>query len=130
MLEYGMGVFFKAAVHTWECEDGTSSHIELSPERTEALRKFSRREADFPDDAVLTVCVSSKVQQMLCILMPIGMKPESGEEERFYFYVNGVYYCLMMGTAIYPTMRALSFHQSAAKPVFVGDEWATKHLPW
>ncbi|MGB8476678.1 MAG: hypothetical protein WCE61_21560 [Candidatus Acidiferrum sp.] len=128
VLEYGMGVFFKAAVHTWKFEDGTSSHIDLSSERTEALRKFTHREAGFPDDMVLTVCISSNAKQMLSVLMPIGMGPESGEDERYYFYVNGVYYCLMIGSAIYPTMRSLSFHQSAAKPVFVGDEWADQAL--
>jgi hypothetical protein len=77
---------------------------------------------------VLTICLSSKAKQMLGVLMPIGMEPKSGEEERFYFYVNSVFYCLIMGPAIYPTMRALSFHQSAAKPVFVGDEWADQAL--
>jgi hypothetical protein len=48
MLEYGAGVFFKSAVHRWKFEDGTSSHIDLGPERTEALRKFVHREISVP----------------------------------------------------------------------------------
>ncbi len=101
MLEYGTGVFFKSAGHTWTFEGGTSSHIDLSPERTEALRKFVHREAPFPADMVLTVCLSSKGKQFLGVIPPVGMVIGGTEDEKYYFYVSGVYYCLLIGSHRY-----------------------------
>ena len=85
MLEYGAGVFFKSAVHRWKFEDGTFSHIDLGPERTEALRKSVHRQSPFPVDMVLTVCLSSKGKQFLGVIPPIGMVIGGT-----YFYVSGV----------------------------------------
>lgn len=129
ILEYGMGVFFKAAVHTWKFEDGTSSHIDLNPPRTEALRKFVHREAPLPNDMVLTVCLSSKAKQFWGVIPPLGMQPQGTEEERYYFYVSGVYYCLLVGSALDQSMKALAFNKSRAmRPILVGDEWADQAL--
>jgi hypothetical protein len=128
MLEYGIGVFFKSAVHTWQFEDGTSSHIDLDPERTEALRKFVHREAPFPVDMVLTVSLSSKGKQFLGVIPPVGMVIGGTEDEKYYFYVSGVYYCLMIGGGINANMKALGFNQPVAKPVFVGDDWGDQAL--
>ncbi len=128
ILEYGSGVFFKSAVHTWRFEDGTSTHIDLGPARTEALRKFVHREAPFPADMVLTVCLSSKRRQFLGVIPPVCMEIGGAEEEKYYFYVSGVYYCLLIGAGIDTNMKALGFNQPAAKPIFVGDEWADQAL--
>jgi hypothetical protein len=128
MLEYGIGVFFKSAAHTWRFEDGTSSHIDLGPERTEALRKFVHREAPFPGDMVLTVCLSSKRKQFLGVIPPLQMEIGGTEDERYYFHVSGVYYCLMIGTGIDANMKKLAFNQPVARPVFVGEEWAAQAL--
>lgn len=128
MLEYGTGVFFKSAVHTWKFEDGTSTHIDLGPAQTEALRKFVHREAPFPSDMVLTVCLSSKGKQFLGVIPPIGMEIGGKEDEKYYFYVSGVYYCLMIGAGIDTSMKAMGFNQPLVKPVLVGDEWADQAL--
>lgn len=129
ILEYGAGVFFKAAVHTWRFEDGTSSHIDLGPERTEALRKFVHREATFPGDMVLTVCLSSKARQFWGVIPPLDMQPNGSEDERYYFYVSGVYYCLLVGASIDQKMRALAFNNSdVVRPILVGEEWAAQAL--
>jgi hypothetical protein len=128
MLEYGTGVFFKSAAHTWEFEDGTSTHIDLGPERTEALRKFVHREAPFPVDMVLTVCLSSKRKQFFGVIPPIQMGVQGTEDERYYFHVSGVQYLLLIGVGIDPGMKTVAFNQTVLKPVFVGDEWAAQAL--
>jgi hypothetical protein len=125
ILEYGVGVFFKSAVHTWRFEDGTSSHIDLGPERTEALRKFVHRDARFPDDMALTVCLSSKAKQFLGVIPPLEMQPQGTEERRYYFHVSGVYYCLLVGRSIDPKMRMIAFNNAGSiRPILIGDEWA------
>jgi hypothetical protein len=101
MLEYGAGVLFKSAVHRWKFEDGTSSPIDLGPERT---------------------------AQFLGVIPPIGMVIGGTEDEKYYFYVSGVYYCLMVGAGIDTSMKALGFNQPLVKPVLVGDEWAEQAL--
>ena len=53
---------------------------------------------------------------------------EGTEDEKYYFYVSGVYYCLLVGTGIDTNMKALGFNQPVAKPVFVGAEWADQAL--
>ncbi len=124
ILEYGMGVFLKAAVHTWRFEDGTTSHIDLGPERTEVLRKFIHREGSFPHDMVLTVCLSSRAKQFWGVIPPLRMQPQGTEEERYYFHVSGVYYCLLVGSSIDPKMKMLAFNNSRpVRPVLVGEEW-------
>lgn len=128
MLEYGTGVFFKSAAHTWKFEDGTSTHIDLGPDRTEALRKFAHREGPFPADMVLTVCLSTKSKQFLGVIPPLQMQVNGTEEERYYFHVPGVYYCLLIGTGIDTGMKTVAFNQPVVKPVFVGDEWADQAL--
>ena len=128
MLEYGAGVFFKSAAHTWNFEDGTSTHIDLGPERTESLRKFVHRKAPFPVDMVLTVCLSSKRKQFLGVIPPIQMGVQGKEDERYFFHVSGVQYLLLIGAGIDPGIKTIAFNQPVAKPVFVGDEWATQAL--
>jgi hypothetical protein len=123
MLEYGTGVFFKSAVHTWNFDDGTSSHIDISQQQIEALRKFVHRETTFPQDMVLTVCLSSKAKQFLGFIPPIEM-----EDKKYYFYVSGVYYCLTTGAGIDSNLKAIAFNQSVAKPIFVGEEWGFQAL--
>jgi hypothetical protein len=48
--------------------------------------------------------------------------------QKHYFYVSGVYYFLLIGVGTDSTMKAIGFNQPAAKPIFVGDEWADQAL--
>jgi len=126
MLEYGTGVFFKSAVHTWEFEDGTSTHIDLGPERTEALRKFVHREGPFPVDMVLTVCLSSKRKQFFGVIPPLQMEAQGTEAERYYFHVSGVYYLLMIGPGIDPDMKSLRLTSHSRSPFSSGTSGQLK----
>jgi hypothetical protein len=129
ILEYGAGVFFKSAAHTWKFEDGTTSHIELDSPLTEALRKFVHREGPFPRGMILTVCVSTKTKQFLGVIPPIGMEPTNAEELRYYFHVPGIYYCLIVGNTIDEKMNMLAFNRvGGTRPVLVSDDWAQQAL--
>lgn len=78
---------------------------------------------------MLTVCLSSKLKQFWGVIPPLRMQPNGTEDERYYFYVSGVCYCLLVGNSIDQKMKALAFNNSGAmRPVLVGNEWAEQAL--
>lgn len=117
LTHFAMGIFFKAAVHSWRGRK-TEPMINLGPYR-EAVRAFLRSEKDFPAHMALTIGV-----------MPVPVKlatleyPVRGNENRwhyFSFYVPGIRFVLAVGKSLSAGLRHACFVRHPAHPIIVKD---------
>jgi hypothetical protein len=117
LIHFAMGVFWKAAVHSW------------SPSRAEPLinlgsyadriRKFLRYEAGFSEHLALMVGVLPTPAQLISFYNPYqGSKKEW---HNFLFYVSGIEFCLAVGKTVHANARKMCFSHNPAHPIAVAD---------
>jgi hypothetical protein len=117
LIHFAMGVFWKAAVHSWS-GSRTEPMIDLGP-YAEPIRKFLRGEADFPEHTALTIGVLPPPAQLISFHNPYqGSKKEW---HNFLFYVSGIEFCLAVGKAVDATVRETCFACNPAHPIIVVD---------
>jgi len=121
LLHFGAGTFYKAAAHTWHI-GGAISTITLGPYK-EALRKFVRGEANFPNHMVLMVEIAAKPNPFLGVIPPIRMVQK--DFCRYVFYISGILYRLAVGKAIPADTHRISFSSKEWKPIFLRDDVST-----
>jgi hypothetical protein len=117
LIHFAMGVFWKAGAHSWS-GSRTEPMIDLA-EHEEAIRKFLRGEAGFPDEAALTMGVlPSPVKQISF------HSPYRGSNEKwmnFLFYVPGIEFSLCVGKDLDSTLREGCFARHPTHPILVFD---------
>jgi hypothetical protein len=117
VAHFAMGMFWKAAVHSWRGGE-TDPQIQLGPYAA-PIRTFLRGETGFPKDMVLNVGVLPKpVRQISCCL------PYRGSNSRWFnylFYVCGMEFALDVGKAIPPEVRQNCFASNPLHPILVVD---------
>lgn len=86
LVHFGMGMFFKAAVHGWQ-KDKKEPRINLEP-YTESLRLWLRDEGNFPSDMYLVVQLAPPDSAQIS-LFPLY----EAEDHVFYLYVPGFSSC-------------------------------------
>ena len=117
LIHFAMGVFWKAAVHSWS-GSRTEPLIDLG-RYAEDIRAFLRGEAGFPDHTSLTVGVLPPPAQWISFHNPYqGSKKEW---RNFLFYVSGIEFCLGVGKAVDDTVRENCFACNPAHPIIVVD---------
>jgi len=96
LIHFGMGIFWKASVHSFG--SGSDSHrIDLG-EDSEALRLFLRGEAPLPNHIALAVAVESG-----SIRYPAMIDPFPGDNQDFmnyFFYVPGMQMQIYIGDGV------------------------------
>jgi hypothetical protein len=117
LIHFAMGVFWKAAIHSWS-GSRTEPMIELGS-CTEPMRKFLRGETGFPDHMFLTIGVLPPPAQLISFHNPYqGSKKEW---KNFLFYVSGIEFSLGVGTAIDDAVRESCFASNPLHPIIVVD---------
>ena len=114
LINFGLGIFFKAAVHSWRGGE-TKPWIDLGS-HTEELRKYLVGEADFPKNMALVLMVDPEITRHIGIHQPLrGSNPDF---MNFHFYVPGIFFHLCLGENIVE-QKALCLVSVSEGPVLV-----------
>jgi hypothetical protein len=117
MIHFALGVYWKAAVHSWKGGVREPS-INLGP-YTERIRKFLRGEAGFPEKVALTVGVMRPPVKDIAFLAPY--QGNARAYHNFIFYTSGMVWALLVGKAVDDEQRKSCFATNPGHPVLVGD---------
>ena len=119
ITHFGMGIFWKAAIHTWKSK-GPTIHIGLGP-YAERVRRFLLG-APFPENIVLWVCVVPPSVPLLTALMPL--ETSKTDFYMFTFYVPGVEFTLCVGKQVPALIREGCFANSPLRPLMLSTQFA------
>ena len=117
LIHFTMGVFWKAAVHSWSpyCAEPL---IDLGS-YADRVRRFLRYEANFPDHLALMIGVLPPPAQLISFYNPYqGSKKEW---HNYLFYVSGIEFSLAAGKAVHADVRRMCFSHNPARPIVVAD---------
>jgi hypothetical protein len=117
ITHFAMGIFWKAAVHSWR-GDRTQPLIDLEP-YTQEIRRYLRSEAPFPVEAILMVGVVPPPVRHIAFTLPYKGSSDAGNN--FVLYVLGIEFTLLIGKAITEEQRSAAFTGNPAKPIIVVD---------
>jgi len=116
-IHFGMGVFWKASVHSWQGGDKTPQ-IDLGP-YGERVRKFLRDETPFPENMGLMLGVSPRDKAHVSFTLPYRTK-ETGCHS-FRFHVPGILYVLKVGKNLGADMPRACFARNPDHPIQIVD---------
>ena len=118
LTHFALGIFWKAAVHTWRVgkED---IRIELGP-YAEPIRLWLRGEGPFPQNVNLTLLVARPQNALVVMRGPV--KQSSKQWHSFSLQVPGLSFTLHVGKLIDPRNKICCFYTSSDHPIFVSDE--------
>ena len=106
LTHFGIGVFYKGAVHPWK--NGTPEpYLEVAPEEQEALRKCLLGLADLPKGMALSVSVDSLPVVWQGMIQPYRAEPLGGFK-RYVFYVPGIFFQLLIGEGVQDVVPKVS----------------------
>jgi hypothetical protein len=117
LAHFALGVFWKAAVHSWR-GDRTRPLIDLGP-YTERVRLFLRREADFPAHMSLTIGVMPP--PVKAHLFEYPYRASARQWHNFHFSVPGMRFVLCTGKTIKGDKRLSCFVSNPRHPILVTD---------
>jgi hypothetical protein len=115
IAHFAMGIFWKAAVHSWR-RATKESIIELGPYR-EPVRTFLLGESPFPSEMTLTVGVLPTPTKLT-----IFQLPETDGETRwhnFSFYIPGIKFVLAVGGAVTAELNEACFVHNPGHPILL-----------
>jgi len=106
LTHFGIGVFYKGAVHPWN--NGTPEpYLKLAPEEQEALRQYLLGLADLPKNMALSVTVDSLPVVWQGMIQPYRAEPLGGFK-RYVFYIPGIFFQLLIGDGARDSMPNFS----------------------
>jgi hypothetical protein len=114
LMNFAIGIYFKAAVHSWQ-KDVTEPWIILEPTDIEALRLFMQGEASLPSHIALEVMVDSSP-----IVLPTVRMPWRGTDNRltnYCLYVPGVLFNLYVGPNAQKILKETCINGSPSAPI-------------
>ncbi len=117
LIHFAMGIFFKAAVHSWSGSK-TEPWINLGP-YTERLRTFVLGETPFPEQMFLTVGILPWPTRAIEFCYPYRDSTEGRFNYRF--YVCGVQFVLEVGKTVTAERRQGCFASNHLHPILVTD---------
>jgi hypothetical protein len=114
---FAMGVFWKAAAHSWR--GGTTEPlIELGKYREE-VRAFVRGEGPFPQNMALTVCVLPPPVKAFVFTKPY--RGDVVDVHVFVFVVPGIQFVLKVGNLVTREMKRICIESDPLRPILVAD---------
>jgi hypothetical protein len=117
LIHFSMGVFWKAAVHSWSASRAEPL-IDLGS-YTDRVRKFLRHETGFPEHLALMIGVLPPPVQLISFYNPY--RGSKKEWHNFLFYLPGIEFCLAAGKAVHADARQMCFSHNATHPIIVAD---------
>ena len=75
LAHFGMGIFWKAAVHSWKAKKGTSM-IELGP-YADTIRVWLRGESPFPNNVSLSVMLARPERALIAFTGPVERRTKT-----------------------------------------------------
>lgn len=117
LIHFALGIFWKAAVHSWEGRK-SETLINLGKYR-EGLRTYLRGESGFPERMALSIGVIRPPVTQVAFLAPF--RTQEAAFHRFYFYTSGICWTLGVGKAVNSETRHVSFAVNPLRPIVVGN---------
>jgi hypothetical protein len=117
LIHFGLGIFFKAAVHSWS-GSRTEPSIDLG-RYCEGLRTYLRRETEFPERMSLTVAVLPAPVKEIVFCFPYRDSTEGRFSYRFYGL--GIQFILGVGKGVTKEQRSVCFAPSPHRPIIITD---------
>lgn len=117
VIHFAMGIFWKAAVHSW-IGGRTEPLIDLG-DQTERIRKYLRGEGKLPDETVLMVGVLPKPVKHIAFTAPY--QGSSRDKNNFLFYALGIEFTLLVGNSINQEQRGAAFSANPGRPALLVD---------
>jgi hypothetical protein len=115
LAHFAMGVFWKAAVHSWR-GGKTEPMIQLGPYR-EPVRTFLLGESAFPSHMTLTVGVLPAPTKLTSFELPDS--EGLTEWHNFSFYIPGIKFVLAVGKSLTPEMKNACFVGNQGHPILL-----------
>lgn len=116
LMHFAIGLFYKAAVHSW-IGGGTEPRIYLGDDDTESLRLYLSGQADVPRHMALCIAVDSSQ-----VILPAMIDPYHGSNPDFrnyVFYVPGMVFHLLIGDGVQDKLAAICINSNPVRPVLV-----------
>jgi hypothetical protein len=121
LTHFAMGVFWKAAVHSWSGRQ-TAPLIQLD-EYAESVRTFLLGKSSFPADMVLTVGVTIPPVKMISFHHPY--QGSDARHRNFLFYVPGIEFSLVLAPEVAVESKQTCFATHPLHPILVCDLTST-----
>jgi hypothetical protein len=118
LTHFAMGIFWKAAVHTWKI-GREHIRIELGP-YAEPLRHWLRGGGSFPKNMNLAFAMARPENALVILTGPVKQSPKRWQS--FSLHVPGLLFTLHVGKLIDLEMRVCCFHENPQHPIFVCDD--------
>jgi hypothetical protein len=118
LIHFGIGVFYKGAVHSWN-NGTTEPYLKLEPEEQEALRKYLLGLADLTKNIALCVTVDSLMVVWQGMTQPYRAEPLLGFT-RYVFYIPGIFFQLLIGDGVRDTVP-MNFSANPQHTILVED---------
>jgi hypothetical protein len=119
VLHFGMGLFWKASVHSWKGGERDPS-INLGP-YSEKVRTFLLGDTTFPTNIKLFVTVSRPADAVMGFTPPYEGTRES-TWRNFLCYVPGIEFGIAVGKLIPRALTIFSFSENSSRPLFIWDK--------
>jgi hypothetical protein len=119
ITHFAIGVFWKAAVHSWSGHR-TDPMIDLGP-YAEPLRKFLRGETGFPQHVALTIGVLPKDAAKGLIAMTQPYRGSNRSWHNYLVYIPGIEFSISVGRAVNDAKRGECFATNPLHPIMVLD---------
>lgn len=121
ITHFAMGIFWKAAVHSWKAGNGAPM-IDLAGYEEE-IRLWLRREGAFPRNVTFRFCVSPPERAQLTIGQPVEVPVQKlGRTWRCYqLHLVGAMFSINVGETISLEERMMCFYREPRHPVLVSD---------
>jgi hypothetical protein len=117
LTHFAMGIFWKAAIHSWR-GDTSEPSIDLGP-YAEPIRKYLKGESGFPDRMALVIGVLPAPVKEISFHNPY--RATSADYHLFLFYTLGIEYSLAVGKGVSAQLRESSFACHPARPILLFD---------
>jgi hypothetical protein len=115
IMHFAMGIFWKAAVHSWRGGE-TDSLIDLGI-YAEPIRKYLVGEAPFPAEMLLMIGVLPTPVRHIAFTVPY--QGSSLKWRNFLFYVPGVEFTLLVGNTLTASQQVASFSGNPERPILL-----------
>jgi hypothetical protein len=117
LAHFAMGIFWKAAVHSWRCDDRITN-IDLGP-YANGVREGLLGEDRFPENICLQVAISTPAKAQILFINPY--EGRRSEWHSFFAYVLGVLFVIHVGKQVRDASN-LCFYQNPGHPIWVWDQ--------
>jgi len=113
IIHFGMGMFWKAAVHSWE-GGTTDPRIDLGP-YAEPIRAWLRGESSFPRHCYLVVNIAPPERAQIGLFAPYLAEKKSWHV--YYVYVPGLLFMLNVGRRVGDGPKTLCLSNNPDRPI-------------